>query len=603
VLAEHIIGRPVPERDLESLYAETEGSPLFVVETLRAGWLGGSTAQPSISPKVQAAITARLAQLSEPARNLVGFAATIGRAFPTDVLAEAAEVDADALVRALDELWRRRIIREQGAGAYDFSHDKIREGAYLGLSPARRSQAHLRVARALESRHAHNLGQVSGELAAHYERAGLTDQAITWYGRAAETALELNTNYEAVRLLDRALELLRTLPETPERQTKQLALLESLPTPLGVVEGWSSERTAAAHERALSLSRAIGVEPSSPLLRSLAIASLTRRDFATARDYGERLRVRGEHNANNMLLVEADYVLGIAAFWQGEFVSAQTHFESAVTRYVPEHRRAHLLHYGLDPKVICLSRLGNTLWILGYPESATRARDEALAFAGEINHPYSLGVALVFAIFLSLEMREIDAMRAYLETLTALRGASDTKTIENAIQLFDGYLSVLDGRSQEGIAGIQQALAEVEAADRAPGQRALIMRLLVEACAIAGDVRAGLAAADAALASSDAGRLFEAEIRRHRAEFLGALGAPDAEVERELERALAVARRQSALMYELRSAISLLRHHRGRNDDRGTRTAYQCLEAIVARLPKDQESRERQEAVSLLSQN
>ena len=113
------------------------------------------------------------------------------------------------------------------------------------------------------------------------------------------------------------------------------------------------------------------------------------------------LRVRGEQNANDMLLVEADYVLGIAAFWQGAFVSARNHFESAVERYVPQHRRAHLLHYGLDPKVVCLSRLGNTLWILGYPESHTVARDEAFAFAAETNHPYSLGVALVFAVLLS----------------------------------------------------------------------------------------------------------------------------------------------------------------------------------------------------------
>ena len=121
----------------------------------------------------------------------------MSRAFPTDVLAEATEVDADTLVRGLDELWRRRIIREQGAGAYDFSHDKIREVAYLGLSPARRSQAHLRVARALIAS-CPRPGRVSGELAAHYERAGLTDQAITWYGRAAEAALQLHANFEAV---------------------------------------------------------------------------------------------------------------------------------------------------------------------------------------------------------------------------------------------------------------------------------------------------------------------------------------------------------------------------------------------------------------------
>ncbi len=157
-----------------------------------------------MSPKVQAAIESRLAQLSEPARDLAGIAATIGREFTSDVLAYASEADEETLVRSLDELWRRRIVREQGAEAYDFSHDKIREVAYLALSPARRRHLHLRVAHALERLHAHDPGPVSGQLAMHYERAGATGQATTWYVCAAEVAQRLYANVETIRLLDRA---------------------------------------------------------------------------------------------------------------------------------------------------------------------------------------------------------------------------------------------------------------------------------------------------------------------------------------------------------------------------------------------------------------
>ena len=76
-------------------------------------------------------------------------AATIGRQFDFDVLRAAADLTDEALVRGLDELWLRRIIREQGGGAYDFSHDKIREAAYGQLSVARRRFLHRRVAQAL----------------------------------------------------------------------------------------------------------------------------------------------------------------------------------------------------------------------------------------------------------------------------------------------------------------------------------------------------------------------------------------------------------------------------------------------------------------------
>jgi predicted ATPase len=82
-----------------------------VVETARAGIVPGSHELPST---MQAVIAARLAQLAPPARDLVQLAATIGRSFTVEVRTHAGEKDEDALVRELDELWRRRIVREQG---------------------------------------------------------------------------------------------------------------------------------------------------------------------------------------------------------------------------------------------------------------------------------------------------------------------------------------------------------------------------------------------------------------------------------------------------------------------------------------------------------
>ncbi|MEW6638507.1 MAG: AAA family ATPase, partial [Actinomycetota bacterium] len=272
-LAQRFVGHPLEKPDADRLHGETEGNPLFVVEALRAGWKSGW-----MSPKVQAVISSRLAQLSGPARELVGVAATVGREFTSDVLARASGADEETLVGTLDELWRRGIVREQGADAYDFSHDKIREVAYLALSHTRRRHLHLRVAQTLETIHAHDLGPVSGQLAAHYERAGATEQAITWYVRAAEVALQLHANVEAIRLLDRALDLLRALPETSERDTRELAILGALLAPLGGVEGYSSRRLSGVQLHALELARALRVEPPPPLVRSLAIASLSRGD-------------------------------------------------------------------------------------------------------------------------------------------------------------------------------------------------------------------------------------------------------------------------------------------------------------------------------------
>jgi hypothetical protein len=125
-------------------------------------------------------------------------------------------------------------------------------------------------------------------------------------------------------------------------------------------------------------------------------------------------------------------------------------------------------------------------------------------------------------------------------------------------------------------------------------------RLLLAACVVAGDARAGLAAADRALAAGEPVRTWESEARRLRGEFLAALGAPGQEVEAELRQALQVARRQSAGMLELRAATSLLRHHL----DAGGRQAAQArdlLASVLKRLPDAAGTREAREAAALLA--
>jgi tetratricopeptide (TPR) repeat protein len=503
-----LAGRDV---DADRLFAETEGNPLFVVEALRAGWSGGPAA---LSPRVQAVIEARLAQLSEPARELVDVAATIGRGFTVDMLARATSADDATLVPALDELWRRRIVADHGADAYDFTHDKIREVAYLALSPPRRRDMHLRVARALEALHAHDPGPVSGELAVQYDRAGEADEAVMWYRRAAEAALERYANADALRLLERALALTRD-------SERELAIIVATLGALASVEGYASSRLVEFQRRALELAQ----EPDSVLLRSLALAALTRGDFEEARRAGEQLRERGARDGDPVLAVEAEYVLGVSAFWQVDLHAARGHFEAAVEGYRPEHRVTHVVRYGLDPQVVCMSRLANALGLLGEREAAVATCERALALADEVAHEPSRATAIVFAAVLALDLGDEDGLRRHAAGLArwghGIRAAAVTS------ECLSGYLDVLDGRPQEGLATIRRVLEDVSEPGHAPGNRASLVRILVEACALAGDHRGGLAATELPLAV----RLWEPETLAWRAGFLEALGAPPEEVE------------------------------------------------------------------------
>src|SRR5262249_52886704 len=159
---------------------------------------------------------------------------------------------------------------------YDFSHDKIREVAYLTVSPPRRRQIHLHAAQALKRLRAADPAAASGQIAAHYDRAGVVDESITWYEMAAEASQQRYASREAVRLLTRALELVRAGVATPERHARELAIHTAMLTPLTSVHGYSSRELSEAQRQATALARELQVDPPPQLLRSIAVASLAR---------------------------------------------------------------------------------------------------------------------------------------------------------------------------------------------------------------------------------------------------------------------------------------------------------------------------------------
>lgn len=419
------------------LYRETEGSPLFVVEMIRAGLPlqpenlkseeASRTSPPaaSLPPAVQAIIQARLAQLSPAAHELTGLAATVGRAFTYSVLAEAAGGDEDRLVQELDELWQRRIIREQEADVYDFSHDKIREVAYTDLSPARRRWWHRRVAQALETLYrdeparplpfaGQTLDSVSGQVAAHYEQAGLPQQASPYYQRAAEVARRTYTNKAAATYYHKALAL---LPESKDNAPRRIELYWGL----GQVLRVDGQSEAAAE--AFTIMQAVAKTNDDPAAQARAWNELARtwfrRDNQAIFDYAEQARTTAQAAGSRQELVRALFNQGWANFrlkntmaalalieqalalgQEPDLLSEMAHcrqlmgriraellgqFEPAVTEY----KQALALFRALTDRVMeadTLSNLGEAYRHQGDYQTALGYYQEALALAVEIGY-------------------------------------------------------------------------------------------------------------------------------------------------------------------------------------------------------------------------
>jgi tetratricopeptide (TPR) repeat protein len=209
-LASQVAGHDLSSNTSADLYRETEGNPLFVVETMRAEDTDG------IPSTVQAVIEQRLSRLPPASRETVQLAATIGRAFTLDVMVCASTNDDATLARTLDDLVQCNIIREHADAmlhAYDFTHGHIREVAYRTIGLAQRRLLHNRVAEALQQCSSGHLDGVSAQIAMHFDQGGRPEKAVRFYEQAAQAARNVYANTEAIAHLQRAQVLLKAQVE------------------------------------------------------------------------------------------------------------------------------------------------------------------------------------------------------------------------------------------------------------------------------------------------------------------------------------------------------------------------------------------------------
>jgi len=191
MLASDMWGEELEPRAAVRFYEETEGNPLFVAEMVRAGYLkdyGDGTDLSRMPPKVQAVIKSRLNALSPKTRELASLASAVGRGFDFELLFRTGEMPEADLLGSLDELWSRRLIRDEGNEGYNFSHDKFREILYEEISPHRKTHYHKKIALALEEVHQGQLEIISPQLAYQFNQAGNKDKALDYYLMAGDQA-------------------------------------------------------------------------------------------------------------------------------------------------------------------------------------------------------------------------------------------------------------------------------------------------------------------------------------------------------------------------------------------------------------------------------
>jgi class 3 adenylate cyclase/predicted ATPase len=583
-----VLGESVELNPLTRLIVErTGGNPFFIEEIVQALFDEGalvrngavkvtrSLSQLRLPPTVQGILASRIDRQPSEHKQLLQTLAVIGRESSLGLLSQVASHTDTQLERILADLQAGEFIYEQPATTgieYVFKHALTQEVAYNSLLIERRKLMHEHAAQALESIFPDQLDDHLGDLARHYSHSDNIDKAIEYLGRAGKQAMQRSANADAISSLTAALDLLQKLPDETDRIRQELPLQLTLGQAYIVLKGWAAQDVERAYTRALEICERLGDRPELFFaLYGLYLMYHVRGAYRAARERAQQLLRRAQSTDNPRLLVLAHLAMGETSLHTGELLLAKKHQDIMLSLYDGEHDGPLVFRIGTDAKQGILSYAGLTLWHLGYPDQAVERSKEAVALAKALSHANSLAAAEFFFTTVRILRREPRIVQENAERVIAFSAEHGFGAWLLVAPVFCGWVIAQQGREEEGITQMRDALAVAHAAGADIGWSHRLC-MLAEGYREAGRFDEALDAVKQALAAADAQeeRYYEADIHRLKGELLLMQDASNgAEALSCFERAIEIARRQSAKSWELRATTSLARLlvQQGRRDE------------------------------------
>jgi len=564
-----LLGDGVEVAPLKRLIIEkTEGNPFFMEETVQVLFDEGALIRDGnamklirplgelkIPPTVQGILAARIDRLLVDAKELLQTLAVIGREFPLSLIRAVVAKSDDELNRLLNDLQLGEFIYEQpavGDTEYVFKHALTQEVAYNSVLIERRKQLHERIGAALETLYASSLDDHLAELANHYGRANNPDKAVQYLTLAGKRALDRSAFAQSQGQLQQGLEWIKALPESPQRNVRELELASALAQGFLITKGFTAETRDAA-ERARVLAEK-GGNLAQLVRRIFGIwqGILVSGDYLTAGTLADRILYLAQRDGSPASLAFAHRAEQSAYYFRGGLVGAQEHFvhlegllEAADFRQTP----------GAVPVALgtaCLSA-----WTLGYADQARSRMAQMIAFDRDGKNPYGL----VFARFLESWLHRLmgEPQRTEVAATLALAICSEHgfPFLRAQVGILMGWARAQLGNPVEGISLIRQGLADLAELGSRMGLTDQLTRL-AEAQAVDGRLDEALGTIEEALQANPEELVFRPNVLNCRGELRFKLGQPEL-AEADFREAIALGQQMKAKAWELRATMSLAR--------------------------------------------
>lgn len=541
---------------IDAVVKRSDGVPLFTEELARLMTEGdGRSAAREIPATLHDSLTARLDRLGA-AKEVAQVAAVIGREFSYELLHAVAPVPEHALQSSLDKLADAELIYTHGiapAATYQFKHALIQDAAYEALLKSRRREMHRRVAEIMTGKFPAMAETQPEVVARHWTEAGAAEPAVAAWKKAADAMYARRAFREAGDNYQRALEMLGTLPESTQRDTRELELVGALAKVLMVTRGYSAPEAAQATARAHALAEKSGnlaqLVQQLTLARGVALGAGDHRGAAALADQISDL-ARREGSPVSVVFGHTSQLQ--VRFYRGDFAGVEEHFA---------HLSGLFETPGLKqfPGAVVIPRCfaGLGAWSVGRPAKARERIAQAIAFAHNGKNPYDLAYGQWFESWLFWLQRDPRHAEAAATKVLALAEENSFSSLCSLARIVIGSARAQLDRAGEGVPLIRQGLVDLAELGARIGFTAFLTGL-AEAQALDGATLEALRTIEDALQVNPDELVFRPSMMTCRGELRLKLGETGlAEVD--FREAIALAQKMGAKAFELRAATSLAR--------------------------------------------
>jgi predicted ATPase/class 3 adenylate cyclase len=238
------------DETIATVVERTSGVPLFVEELTRAVLESGDAKLTGreIPATLHDSLMARLDRLGA-AKELIQVGAVIGSEFSYELIHAVYPIAEGDLQAALRKLTDAELLYVRGIApdaTYQFKHALIRDAAYEALLKSRRKELHRVVARSIDEKFPALKEAHPEVLARHWTEAGEADPAISEWQRAGARAVERRAFRESEQHYRDAIAVLQSLPESSNRDARELTLQLALGHVMVGTRGWTAADTNEA---------------------------------------------------------------------------------------------------------------------------------------------------------------------------------------------------------------------------------------------------------------------------------------------------------------------------------------------------------------------